>query len=80
MGTITSGHSSVWTPEVIVALNRAYAEASGILQDKLVENDVKVKIAEHMMYLARNGETDEQRLCSLSVIAVLGRNPMAGQS
>lgn len=73
MSATTSGHVSIWAPEAIVALNRAYAEACNILATERVEHGVRVKMAEHMMYLARNGETDAERLCSLSVLAVLGR-------
>lgn len=70
-----SQSAAVFTPEAVASINRAFAEAVDIIGGEEPREELRRKLAEHMMFLARNGETDEERLCSLSVIAVLGRAP-----
>jgi hypothetical protein len=74
MSTMRGG-SAVFTPEAVAAINRAYLEACDAIAVESPNEQLRMKLAEHMMYLARNGESDPERLCSLSVMAVLGRKP-----
>lgn len=64
--------AAVFTPEAVASINRAFAEAVDIIGDMSGRQELRLKLAEHMMSLARSGEVDERRLCSLSVLAVLG--------
>jgi hypothetical protein len=68
---------AVFTPESMASINRAYAQAIDIV-GRAAEQDLRAKLAERMMALARSGELDERRLCSLSVSAVLGHVPDHG--
>lgn len=76
--TLMSEHavpaSVVFTPEAVASINRAYAMAVDIIAEAQQEK-LRTALAEYMMGLARSGERDEHRLCSLSVLAVLGRVP-----
>lgn len=73
--TSTSSRPAVFTPEAVSSINRAYAEALDIIGPAAGHGALRLKLADHMMSLARDGIRDEGRLCSLSVLAVLGRNP-----
>jgi hypothetical protein len=66
---------AIFAPEAVVAINRAYLEACEMIAAERSFNQLRFKLAEHIMYLARNGESDPERLRNLSVIAVLGRKP-----
>lgn len=66
--------TAVFTPEAVASINRAFAQAVATL-GAANHQETRVKLAEHMMFLARNGEADEQRLCRLAVVAVSGRAP-----
>lgn len=70
-----TSQTAVFNPDAIASINRAYLEALRAVGGPAAPVDVRAKLAEHMMSLARNGETDEGRLCSQSVVAVLGRPP-----
>jgi hypothetical protein len=65
--------SAVFTPESVASINRAYAQAIDIVGH--AAEQLRAKLAERMMALARNGELDERRLCRLSVSAVLKHVP-----
>lgn len=67
--------TAVFSPEAVASINRAYASALDILGSEGASPELKTKLAEHLMYLARNGEKDEHRLCSLAVIRTIGRPP-----
>ena len=71
---------AVFTPAAVAAINQAYSEACDIISGEAAQEQLRLRLAEYMMYLARNGEIDPERLCSLSVIAVLGRKPGLGDS
>lgn len=75
MTTTSTATPAVFTPEAVSAINQAYQEACDIISTESGYSQLRLKLAEYMMYLARNGETDPERLCSLSVVAVLGRPP-----
>lgn len=57
-----------------MSVNRAYAATVNIIGEAQREK-LRAVLAEYMMGLARTGERDGQRLCGLSVLAVLGRAP-----
>ena len=75
MPNVLTQPAAVFTPEAVASINRAYAVAIDIVGAEGALEQTRHKLAEHMMFLARNGEMDEDRLCYLSVIAVLGRPP-----
>ena len=75
MSDIYSQPAAVFTLETVASINRAFAEAVDIIGGPAKHQDLRLALAERMMSLARNGERDEQRLCSLSVLAVLGKAP-----
>ena len=77
LNTMSATNPALFTPEAVATINRAYARACGIIADQGARDDLRQKLAEHMMHLARAGETDEGRLCSLSIIKVLGRDGAA---
>lgn len=72
MTKTVAGSPSVFTPEMTATINRAYAEACDIIAAEANAERLRPELARCMMDLARNGEKDEGRLCSLSVLAVLG--------
>ena len=78
MGDNPAQAPAVFTPEAVASINRAYAEAVDAIGGKELHPELRSKLAAHIMFLARNGETDERRLRDLSVIAVLGRTPERG--
>lgn len=78
MTNTTTARAAVFTPDAVAAINKAYLEACEIVAAENEVDRLRTKIAEHIMFLARNGESDPERLCSLSVIAVLGRKPQRG--
>ncbi|MDX7950229.1 hypothetical protein P7D22_03425 [Lichenihabitans sp. Uapishka_5] len=67
--------TSIFAPETVAAINRAYDKAIGIVGAAAEQTDLRLAVADHVMCLARKGENDERRLCRLAVLAVLGRFP-----
>ena len=65
---------SVFTPEAVASINRAYTAALAII-DAEGKHELSSSLAEHMMSLARSGEADETRLAASAVVAVLGSAP-----
>ena len=80
MNDAAQTNPAAFAPEAVGAINRAYDEACGIAGEHSGKEDLRLKLAEHIMFLARNGETDEHRLCSLALLAVTGRSADHGDS
>lgn len=75
MNKQTATTSVELTPKLTAAINRAYAEACDIIAAEGGQEDLRPSMARYMLELVQRGEKDEKRLCSLSVVAVLGRKP-----
>lgn len=64
---------TAFTPDTVALINRAYAKACRSIAHE-TGRSLYSNLGRHMVDLARSGERDEERLCSLSIMAVLGRS------
>lgn len=73
MSSTTATGSTAFTQDTVAMINRAYAKACSVIVREGGSDELRPKVGEHMLDLARSGERDEARLCCLSILAVLGR-------
>ena len=77
--TSTPQPPAVFTPDAVASINRAYEKALAAIIGLNGAQDLRVKLAEHMMAFARTGERDEDILCRRALTAVLGTAMVAPQ-
>jgi hypothetical protein len=73
MDTAAPPNTAAFAPDAVEAINRAYDHACDLAGTSSGNEELRLKLAEHIMNLARNGETDADRLCSLAIRAVTGQ-------
>lgn len=64
-----------FTPMAVEAMNRAYNSARKVLRQEGAGQDANVRAGEAIIFLARNGITDERELHMEAVHKALGRLP-----
>jgi hypothetical protein len=57
----------VFTPEAVDVINRAYERALATIGGDRAHGNRRADLAKHIMDLARDGEHDEDKLCSRAV-------------
>jgi hypothetical protein len=78
MNTTHPQDRTYFPPEAVASINRAYADALQAIRKEAGYETLRFQLADHMMFLARCGETDERQLRDLSVSRVLGRPAHCG--
>lgn len=68
--------TQAFTPEAVRAMSRAYDVACNILTNEGASHAKRIKAGEQIIFLARNGETDERKLCRLALEDALGYVPI----
>jgi hypothetical protein len=62
---------AVFTPAAVAAINEGYAEACRIAKATDPDDRLRFRLADRVMFLARNGELDPRRLSTEAVAAVM---------
>ena len=62
---------AVFTPAAVAAIGEGYAEACRITKVDDDQEDLRFRLADHIMVLACNGELDPKRLSHEAVAAVM---------
>ena len=68
-----------FTPQAVEAMNRAYNEVCDVLTAWDAGHAARIKAGETIMFLARNGEIDERKLCNEALREAVGAKD-AGRS